>query len=98
MLKATKGYFGARSKQYRRAHEAYLHAGSYAFAGRKDRKAQFRKLWIQRINSALSHHSFKYSDFIKLLKDKQVILDRKILAQLTVEHPQAFDSLVKLVR
>ena len=97
-LEAAKGYFGSRSKQYRRAHEAVLHAGSYAFTGRKDRKANFRRLWIQRINAALKIYSIKYSDFIKTLKDKNITLDRKVMADLSYSYPQAFESLVKLVK
>lgn len=97
-LKAAKGYYGSRSKQYRRAHEAILHAGSYAFAGRKDRKASFRRLWIQRINAALKNHTMKYSVFIKELKNKDIILDRKIMADLSYSYPQAFESLVNLVK
>ncbi len=95
LLKETRGYFGARSKQYRRAHEAYLHAGSYAFAGRKDRKAQFRRLWIQRINAALSSYNLRYSQFIPKLKSKHIILDRKVLAELALDYPQAFSQLLR---
>lgn len=95
LLKETRGYFGARSKQYRRAHEAYLHAGSYAFTGRKDRKAQFRRLWIQRINAALSIYNLKYSEFIRKLISKQIIINRKMLAELALDYPQAFSQLLK---
>lgn len=98
ILNSAKGYFGARSKHFRRAHEAVLHAGQYAFAGRKDRKAEFRKLWIMRINAGLKPFSVKYSDFIKKLKDKNVALDRKVMADLALNHPNAFSKLVELVK
>ena|SRR3989338_2726847 len=96
ILKDVKGYFGARSKHFRRAHEAYLHAGSYAFTGRKDRKASFRRLWIQRINAALKESATKYSDFIEALKDKNIIIDRKIMAEMATAHPQIFAKLVEI--
>lgn len=98
LLKETRGYFGARSKLFRRAHEAFLHAGSYAFVGRKDRKGAFRRLWIQRINAALQPYGFKYSDFIRKLKDKKIGLDRKILSQLALDHPQVFKQLAESVK
>lgn len=94
-LKSAKGYFGARSKHFRRAHEAILHAGSYAFAGRKDRKAQFRRLWIQRVNAGLKPFGLKYSDFVNRLKNRKITLNRKILAELALSYPQIFARLVK---
>lgn len=97
ILHQVEGYFGARSKHYRRAHEAYLHAGQYAFTGRKDRKAQFRRLWIQRIRAALSEHGWKYSRFIQKLKEKNIILDRKVLSHFSSERPAAFAALLKLL-
>jgi len=97
ILKATKGYWGSRSKLYKSAHEAYLHAGEYAFAGRKLRKRDMRSLWIQRMNAALKPYDISYSKFINLLNKAKVQLDRKILAELAVNHPGDFEVIVKLV-
>ncbi len=98
VLKLAKGYYGQRSKIYRRAHEAVLHAGEYAFAGRKLRRRNFRTLWIQRIKAALFPFDLKYSRFIKLLEDKKVTLDRKILATLAVDDPGTFAKIVEKVK
>jgi len=87
-----------RHKQYRKAQEAVLHAGEYAFSGRKDRKRDFRKLWIIRMNAALRNLGTKYSVFIKKLKDNKIGLDRKILSQLAIEHPQVFNKIVEKAR
>ncbi|MCG2685822.1 50S ribosomal protein L20 [Candidatus Parcubacteria bacterium] len=95
VLEATKGYWGARSKHFRSAHEAYLHAGEYAFAGRRLRRRDFRRLWIQRINAALTPFEISYSKFIKALKDKKIELDRKILADLAVTDPKTFGRIVE---
>jgi len=97
ILKATKGYRMTRSKLWRSAHEAYLHAGNYAFAGRRLRRRDFRKLWITRINAALTPFDIKYSRFIKMLADKRIKLNRKSLAELALNDPKAFESLVKKV-
>lgn len=95
ILKATKGYRGTRSKLFRPAHEAYLHAGEYAFAGRKLRKRDFRRLWIQKINAALKPFDISYSRFIKKLKDANIELDRKSLAEIAVSDPETFEKIVK---
>jgi len=97
ILKATKGYRMTKSKLWRAAHEAYLHAGNYAFAGRRLRRRDFRKLWITRINAALTPFDIKYSRFIKLLKDKKIDLNHKSLAELALNDPKAFEGLVKKV-
>ena len=97
ILKSTKGYRGTRSKLFRPAHEAYLHAGEYAFAGRKLRKRDFRTLWIQKINAALKPFDISYSRFIKGLKDKKIELDRKSLAEVAVSDPQTFEKIVREV-
>ncbi|PIY71278.1 50S ribosomal protein L20 [Candidatus Roizmanbacteria bacterium CG_4_10_14_0_8_um_filter_35_28] len=98
ILKLAKGYWMTRHKQYRKAQEAVLHAGEYAFSGRKDRKRDFRKLWIIRMNAALRNLGTKYSVFIKKLKDNKIGLDRKILSQLAIEHPQVFNKIVEKAR
>lgn len=84
-----------RHKQIKKAKEALLHAGEYAFAGRKLKKRQFRKLWIMRINAAVRPHDLKYNRFTRLLKNKKIELDRKILAQLAMEHPKIFKKIVQ---
>ena len=97
VLKATKGYRMTRSKLWRSANQAYLHAGDYAFAGRKLRRRDFRKLWIKRINAALTPYELKYSRFIKLLTDKNIKLNRKSLAELALNDPKSFENLIKKV-
>lgn len=100
VLKLTKGYRGSNSRLYKRAHEALLHAGAYAYIGRKLRKRDMRALWIVRINAALQQvdETLKYSRFIKSLKDSNVALDRKILAELAVSDFNAFKKVVETVR
>ncbi|HID17322.1 TPA: 50S ribosomal protein L20 [Candidatus Bathyarchaeota archaeon] len=97
VIKAAKGYRGTRRKLYKRAKEAYLRAGQHAYVGRKLRKRDMRRLWVQRINAALSERGLPYSKFIKLLKDADIELDRKILAQLVVEDPGVFAEIVETV-
>jgi large subunit ribosomal protein L20 len=94
ILDEVKGYRFGRSKKKRQAREAIYHAQSYAFAHRKDKKNDFRRLWTVRINAALATHNVKYSRFIKQLKDKKIELDRKVLATLALENPAAFDRVV----
>ena len=79
------------------AKEAVLHAGQYAYHGRKRRKRDMRSLWITRINAALTDKSLSYSRFIKALKDNQIGLDRKILAELAVNDPKTFEFIFKKV-
>lgn len=97
IIKAAKGYRGTRRKLYKRAHEAYLRAGQHAYAGRRLRKRDMRKLWIQRINAALNEYGLSYSKFMKLLRDAKIELDRKILAQLALEDPETFRKIVNKV-
>jgi large subunit ribosomal protein L20 len=100
VLKRTKGMRMTKSRLYRVAKEADLHAGQYAFIGRKLRKRDMRQLWITRINAALTHFQtdLSYSKFIKLLKDKKIELNRKILAELVVNHPASFQAIIKKVK
>lgn len=93
ILKAAKGYYGARSKLVRTAKEAVMHAGSYAYSGRKQRKQQKRTLWITKINAALGPEN-SYKDFISALKKNKVELDRKILADIAENDPQVFKNLI----
>ena len=88
--KAVKGYRFDRGKKTRAAREAIYHAQTYAFAHRKDKKNDFRRLWIVRLNAALRESGITYRAFIRALKEKEVVLDRKIRATLTKDRPQAF--------
>lgn len=95
ILGRAEGYRGARRKLIKTAKEAVAHAGSYAFAGRKERKGDMRRLWIARINAALSGEDVKYSVFIAGLKKNKIELDRKVLAELAYSDPSAFKEVVK---
>jgi large subunit ribosomal protein L20 len=95
VLSRTKGFRKTKSKQYRSAKEADLHAGNYAFAGRKLRKRDFRRLWITRINASLNNLGISYSRFIYLLRQTKVGLNRKMLAELALKDPDTFTKIVK---
>ena len=94
VLQQAKGYRMTRHRLFKVAHEAILHAGQYAFAGRKKRKKDLRKLWIIRLNAALRQNGLVYSRFIRSLKEKGILLNRKILAELAAREPQKFRSLL----
>ncbi len=94
LLQLAKGYRGSKSRLIKQAKESVLHAGVYAYAGRKDRKGDMRQLWITRISGALSNANLSYSQFIKKLKDANILLDRKILAELITKDPQIFNQIV----
>ncbi|MEA1925877.1 MAG: 50S ribosomal protein L20 [Patescibacteria group bacterium] len=98
VLKAAKGYRWRRKSNYRAAKEAVIKAGKYAYRDRKAKKRSFRRLWILRLNNALRAHGIKYSEFIKILKDKKVILDRKVLSQLAIENPEMFKLFVEKMK
>lgn len=100
LLASTKGYRMTKSRLVKVAKEASLHAGEYAFAHRKDRKNDFRRLWITRINAGLAgiEGAPKYSRFVKALKDKQITLDRKILAFFAAKQPEVFKAVVEKVK
>jgi large subunit ribosomal protein L20 len=92
----AKGYYGNRSRTFRGANEAVMHAGQYAFRDRRARKGEMRKLWIQRINAACRLNGTSYSRFIAGLKAAEVDVDRKVLADIAVTDPAAFTALVKV--
>lgn len=94
LLERAKGYWMARHRHVRSAKEAVLHAGAYAYAGRKNRKRDFRQLWILRISEACKKFGTSYSKFIPALKAKKIDLDRKILAWLVVNDEKAFVEIV----
>lgn len=98
ILDQVKGYRFGRSKKKREAREAIFHAQLHSFAHRKDRKNDFRQLWIARINAALKTHDMKYSRFIKALKDKNITLDRKVLATLAKDRPESFAKVVEATK
>ena len=95
ILKQAKGYFGAKSKLYRTAREQVMKSGQYAYIGRKQKKRDFRALWITRINAACRLNNISYSRFISGLKKANVSLNRKVLADMAVREPAAFSNLVE---
>ncbi|MCL4390535.1 MAG: 50S ribosomal protein L20 [Patescibacteria group bacterium] len=98
LLKSAKGYMMTRHRLVRKAKEAVMHAGQYAYAGRKDKKGVARRDWILHLNEALKIKGLKYSTFIHKLKLAKIDLDRKILSQLAIEQPDTFNSIVEKVR
>jgi large subunit ribosomal protein L20 len=93
IVKQAKGYYGARSRTFKSAKDAVVKAGLYAYRDRRQRKRQFRRLWITRINAACRLNGTTYSAFINGLKLKGIELDRKILADMAVNDPQSFAKL-----
>ena len=98
VLKLAKGYRGARSKQYRIAKQSVMRALTSAYAGRKQKKRQFRQLWIARINAAARINGLSYSKFMFGLKQAGVELNRKVLADMAVNDAEGFASLAKLAK
>jgi large subunit ribosomal protein L20 len=98
VLKAAKGYRGARSKQYRVAKQSVMRALSTSYAGRKQRKRQFRQLWIARINAAARMNDLSYSRLMHGLKLANIEINRKMLSELAINDPKAFADLVKTAK
>lgn len=98
LLQQTKGFIGTKNRLVRVAREATLHAGAYAFHGRKLRKRDIRSLWITRISEAVKLHEISYSVFLNKLKKAHIELDRKILADLVVNDPGIFRQIVDKVK
>ena len=98
VLRATKGYRHGRSTKERAAYEALVHAGAYAFAHRKDKNNDFRKLWHVRINAALRENGTTWSKFANVLKKKNIKIDRKILSTLAEKHPETFKRVLAEVK
>ena len=98
VLERAKGYRGQRSRLYRKAKEQLLHSMTYAYRDRKDRKVNFRRLWIQRINAAARANGLTYNRFVQGLKAAGVEVDRKVLADLAVTDAVAFAALVEVAR
>jgi large subunit ribosomal protein L20 len=97
VLELTKGHKLGRSKKIREAKQSLLHAGNYAFAGRKQKKRDMRKLWIIQLNAAIRAEGMSYSRFIAALKAKNINVDRKILADLAINEPEDFKQIVTQV-
>ena len=94
VLKQAKGYYGARSRIFRVAKQAVIKAGQYAYRDRRQRKRQFRSLWITRINAASRANGLSYSQFINGLKKAEIALDRRVLADIAVHDKEAFAAVV----
>lgn len=94
----TKGYRGGRGKLVKEAKSALLHAGEYAFAGRKNRKRDMRRLWIIQLGNAVRAEGLSYSKFIAGLKAKNINLDRKIMAEMAVHHKEDFKQIISQVK
>ena len=95
ILKAARGYYGARSRTFKVAKQAVIRAGQYAYRDRRQRKRQFRQLWIIRINAAAREHGLSYSRFIAGLKNAGIEVDRKVLADIAVHEKRVFANLVE---
>lgn len=98
VLEQAKGYWMTRHKQFKKAKEAVLHAGEYAFSGRKKNKRNFRTLWIIRLNAAAKQLGLTYNKLIHNLTLKKVTIDRKILSQIANEYPTVFSKIVDTVK
>ena len=98
VLKLAKGYRGARSKQYRVAKQSVMRALTSSYAGRKQRKRQFRQLWIARINAAARMNGLSYSKFMHGLKLAEVDINRKMLSEMSISNPEAFTALVDVAK
>ena len=98
IMRAAKGYFGAKSKLYRVARQAVMKSGQYAFVGRKRKKRDFRRMWIARINAAARQNEFSYSQLMHGLKVAGIDLNRKVLADIAVNDAAAFTELCKTAK
>ena len=98
ILKRAKGYYGAKHYRFRMAKQAVMKSGQYAYVGRKDRKSNFRKLWIARINAAARQNGLTYSTLINGLKKANIVINRKMLAEIAVTDPKAFAEIAKKIK
>ncbi len=94
LKKQAKGFKHSARKRIKTAKEAVLHAGQYAYIGRKQKRRNLRRLWIMRINAAVREHGSTYGKFIKALKDKKIELDRKILSEIATKDPATFKKII----
>ena len=98
VLKQAKGYYGAKGYRFRMAKQAVMKSGMYAYIGRKDKKSNFRKLWIARINAAARMNGITYSKMIAGLKKANVTINRKMLAEIAVNDPKAFTEIAEIAK
>ena len=98
VLKQAKGYYGAKGYRFRMAKQAVMKSGMYAYIGRKDKKSNFRKLWITRINAAARMNGLTYSTLIAGLKKANVAINRKMLAEVAVTDPEAFAKIAEVAK
>ena len=98
ILKRAKGYYGAKHYRFRMAKQAVMKSGKYAYVGRKDRKSNFRKLWIARINAAARQNGLTYSKLINGLKKANIVINRKMLAEMAVNDAEGFATLAELAK
>ena len=98
ILKAARGYFGARSKVYTVAKNAVEKAMTYSYRDRRNKKRTFRRLWIARINAATRMHGMNYSSFIHALSKADIDLNRKVLADMAMNHPEVFTAIINKVK
>ena len=98
ILKQAKGYYGAKHYRFRMAKQAVMKSGMYAYVGRKDKKSNFRKLWIARINAAARMNGTTYSKLIAGMKKANIVVNRKMLAELAVSDPKAFTEIAEIAK
>ena len=98
ILELAKGYYGSKSKHFRMAKQAVMKSGNYAFVGRKQKKRQFRNLWITRINNAVRAQGMNYSTFMNGLKKSGIELNRKMLSEMAIHDPASFNALVETAK
>ena len=98
ILKQAKGYYGAKRVRYRMANQAVMKSGIYAYIGRKDKKSNFRKLWITRINAAARQNGTTYSKLIAGLKKANIVINRKMLSEIAITDPKAFAELAEVAK
>lgn len=98
ILKRAKGYYGAKHYRFRMAKQAVMKSGMYAYVGRKDKKSNFRKLWIARINAAARMNGITYSRLINGMKKANIVVNRKMLAELAVNDPKAFAEIAEIAK
>ena len=98
VMKQAKGYFGSKHRLYRTANEQVMHSGKYAYRDRKQKKRDFRKLWITRINAACRQNDISYSKFINGLTKAEIDINRKMLSEIAIDNPASFTELVKVAK
>ena len=98
VLKLAKGYFGAKSKHFKMAKQAVMKSGNYAYIGRRQKKRDFRRLWITRISAACKANGINYSSFINGLKKSGIALNRKMLSEIAISDPNGFSKLIEKIK